>query len=54
MARDRLISGDSRPDEVFHDVALRPQNLEEMVGQPALMKKLDIAMTAARQRGEPL
>lgn len=54
MARDRLISGDSRPDEVFHDVALRPQNLEEMVGQPALMKKLDIAMTAARQRREPL
>jgi len=36
------------------DAALRPQNLAEMVGQPALMEKLGIAMTAAKKRGEPL
>ena len=36
------------------DVALRPQCLEEMIGQRPLMEKLDIAISAAKKRGEPL
>ncbi len=54
MARDRLISGDSREVDRPIDAALRPQRIADMVGQRAVLDKLDIAMAAARKRGEPL
>ncbi len=54
MARDRILSGQPRPEEESLDLALRPKRLDEMVGQRAMLDKLRIAMTAARQRGEPL
>ena len=54
MARDRLISGENRAADEPVDVALRPQSIAEMIGQRELLNKLDIAMTAARQRSEPL
>ena len=54
MARDRLITGSSRASDESIDTALRPQRLDEMVGQPAVLEKLEIAMAAAKQRGEPL
>jgi len=54
MARDRIISGEQRPSDDSIDTALRPQSIDEMVGQRPVLEKLDIAMTAARQRGEPL
>jgi Holliday junction DNA helicase RuvB len=54
MARDRIITGDARRDDEGIDGALRPQSLAEMIGQRALMEKLSIAMSAAKQRGEPL
>ncbi len=54
MARDRLISSRERPGDEPVDFALRPQRLGDMVGQGAVLEKLDIAMAAARQRGEPL
>jgi holliday junction DNA helicase RuvB len=55
MARERLISSDSTgPQEDGLNVALRPQRLGEMVGQRAVIEKLEIAIAAARDRGEPL
>ncbi len=54
MTRDRLISGaESRGDEPV-DVALRPERLDEMVGQLHVIEKLRIAIDAAKKRGEPL
>jgi len=54
MARDRLISGSQREGDEVVDAALRPKRLDEMVGQRAVLEKLEIAMAAAKQRGEPL
>jgi len=36
------------------DAALRPRSIAEMVGQPAVLEKLEIAMAAAKKRREPL
>jgi Holliday junction DNA helicase RuvB len=54
MARDRVLSADQRPGDEPVDAALRPRNFDEMVGQQAVLEKLDIAITAAKKRGEPL
>ena len=54
MARDRLISSETRVGDEPIDASLRPQQFAEMVGQRAILEKLEIAMQAARQRGEPL
>lgn len=54
MARDRIISAQKREADVGVDVSLRPQSIDEMVGQRAVLEKLGIAMEAARRRAEPL
>jgi Holliday junction DNA helicase RuvB len=54
MARDRILTGQERPGDEPVDAALRPKRLSEMVGQRAVLEKLQIAMSAAKQRGEPL
>ena len=54
MARDRLISGSQREGDEVVDAALRPKRLDEMVGQRAVLEKLEIALAAAKKRGEPL
>ncbi|MEK6674499.1 MAG: Holliday junction branch migration DNA helicase RuvB [Planctomycetota bacterium] len=54
MARDRLLSGSPQTTDDVADVALRPQTLSEMIGQQSLMEKLNIAMAAAKKRGEPI
>jgi Holliday junction DNA helicase RuvB len=43
----------SAEDREF-DRALRPASFEEFVGQQRIRENLDVAITAARQRGEPL
>ncbi len=55
MAIDRVISSQSltEQEEVFN-VSLRPKSLDECVGQCNVKEKLTIAITAAKQRGEPL
>lgn len=55
MAIDRIIDSQSmnEQEEVFN-VSLRPKFLDQCVGQTNIKEKLSIAMTAARQRGEPL
>ncbi len=42
------------PDDVGADAALRPSRLDEFVGQEQVKTSLQIAIDAARQRGEPL
>ncbi|MBN2136308.1 MAG: Holliday junction branch migration DNA helicase RuvB [Sedimentisphaerales bacterium] len=55
MAIGRIIGGQSLGEqEENFNVSLRPKLLDECVGQPNVREKLSIAMTAARQRKEPL
>ncbi|HUU14845.1 MAG TPA: Holliday junction branch migration DNA helicase RuvB [Terriglobia bacterium] len=55
MPRVRLVSPDliSKEEEGFNRT-LRPPTLEEYVGQKKAVEKLEIALKAARQRGDPL
>jgi Holliday junction DNA helicase RuvB len=53
--RDRIISSDTTGDvEERVNWALRPQKFDEWVGQRAVIDQLNIALAAARKRGEPL
>lgn len=52
---DRLVAGgttDSR--ETVLDRAVRPQTLEDYIGQSAVKEQMDIFLSAAKGRGEPL
>jgi Holliday junction DNA helicase RuvB len=55
MAIGRIISGQPLNDqeETFNQ-SLRPEHLSDIVGQENIREKLTIAMTAAKQRNEPL
>ena len=55
MARERIISGDLQDEqEQQYDLTLRPKTLGECIGQRKLIDKITIAITAARQRSEPV
>ena len=55
MAIGRIISGQPLNDqEESFNQSLRPEHLSEIVGQENIREKLSIAMTAAKQRNEPL
>ncbi|MHB9133188.1 MAG: Holliday junction branch migration DNA helicase RuvB [Armatimonadota bacterium] len=51
---ERLISGTETPEDVATTSALRPQRLEDYIGQPQLKENLTTSITAARGRGEAL
>ena len=51
---DRLIAPQARNQEQRFDRALRPRSLAEYIGQKPVKEQMDIFLTAARQRGEPL
>ena len=53
MERGEL-SLDQRVEERSAEESLRPQNLEEMIGQPRLRENLSVFVQAARSRNEPL
>ncbi|MGA2230483.1 MAG: Holliday junction branch migration DNA helicase RuvB [Tepidisphaeraceae bacterium] len=55
MPRQRVISGSSSgvPEEQFN-YALRPQRFSEYIGQETLIRKLKIAVDAAKGRKEPV
>jgi len=42
------------PEERGAEESLRPQNLEEMIGQPRLRENLSVFVQAAKERDEPL
>ncbi len=55
MARQRIISQESTgPDEEAVNLSLRPERLEDVVGQRQIIEQLVIALDAARHRNEPL
>ena len=50
---ERIISPDPLPEE-GDELTIRPDRLEEFVGQEQVKKSLEIAIAAARKRGEPI
>ncbi len=54
MSVDRIISGQRSEIDEPIDAALRPKCLDEIIGQRPVLEKLEIAMSAAKQRSEPL
>jgi len=53
LERGELSLG-QQSDERGAEESLRPQNLEEMIGQPRLRENLSVFVQAARERDEPL
>jgi len=55
MATQRIITGhQTDPVEDTLNLSLRPQSLDEYVGQPKLIQKLRITLQAVKQRAEPM
>src|SRR5947209_9808791 len=55
MARDRIVGpGSEGTEEEKYNYALRPQKFAQYIGQEAMIRKLKIAVTAARGRKEPV
>jgi holliday junction DNA helicase RuvB len=55
MPRDRIVGPTSDgPEEERFNYALRPQRFAQYVGQESLIRKLNIAVQAARSRKEPV
>jgi holliday junction DNA helicase RuvB len=54
MSDDRLISPSRAADDVQYEAGLRPRLLDEYIGQDRIRENLLVAITAARQRQEPL
>lgn len=50
----KITTPDVLPDERLSDAALRPSRLDEFVGQAKVKESLQIAIDAAKRRGEPL
>ncbi len=54
MARERIIDATEKDfEENRYDLTLRPQSIEDCIGQEKLLEKIQIALQAAKQRGEP-
>ena len=52
---DRLIAPDTlESSEERFDRAIRPKSLADYIGQPAVREQMEIFVSAARQRSEPL
>lgn len=54
MARKRIVSSAASEEDRQSDLTLRPQRLDEFIGQTTLKENLSIAVEAARMRGEAL
>jgi Holliday junction DNA helicase RuvB len=53
-AGQRVIAPGDSPEDLEVEATLRPQTLDEYVGQPAMREKLSIFLEAARRRGDAL
>jgi Holliday junction DNA helicase RuvB len=53
MARETILGGGAAPSDE-EDSSLRPQRLDEMIGQRDVFERLMIAVDAARKRGDSL
>ncbi|TAK05116.1 Holliday junction branch migration DNA helicase RuvB [Patescibacteria group bacterium] len=53
-ADNRLVAGDVQQEDAQIDVGLRPTTLAEFIGQEKIKENLDIFLSAAKKRGEPI
>ena len=51
---DRLVTASTTQEEQTQDWAIRPKRLADYCGQPAVSEQMALAITAARNRQEPL
>lgn len=54
MENERITSAGINPGEAQQEVSLRPQYLDDYIGQKGVKENLKIFIEAARRRGEPL
>src|SRR4051794_2612544 len=55
MPRERIIQSESTgQEEIRQNYALRPTNFAQYIGQEPLIRKLQIAVSAAKSRNEPV
>jgi holliday junction DNA helicase RuvB len=54
MSDTRLVTGQRADDEAQYEAGLRPRTLDEYIGQDRVRENLQVAVQAARQRGEAL
>src|SRR5213079_376278 len=54
MVREAVVQADEPEDERQRDVALRPRFLREVIGQKAVVQKLNIVLNACKKLKEPL
>ena len=54
MSNDRLVSASSSEDDLQFEAGLRPRRLGDFTGQARLKENLQIAIEAARKRGEAM
>ena len=52
--RTQVTTPEALPDETSAEASLRPSRLDEFIGQHQVKESLQIAIDAAKQRGEPL
>ena len=51
---ERLITPQEKPEEDALETSLRPRHFQDYVGQERIKKNLEIAILAAKKRGEPI
>jgi Holliday junction DNA helicase RuvB len=54
MTDDRLVAAGRADEDAQYEAGLRPRLLDEYIGQDRIRENLQVAIAAARQRGEPL
>jgi Holliday junction DNA helicase RuvB len=54
MSDDRLVAASPIDDDVQYEAGLRPRTLDEYIGQDRVREQLQVAIAAAKQRGEAL
>lgn len=54
MTRPEITTPDAIPEEASTEASLRPSRLDEFIGQEQVKESLQIAIDAAKQRGDPL
>src|SRR5215471_10669341 len=54
MPDDRLVDASPLDDDVQYDAGLRPRSLDEYIGQDRVREQLQVAIDAAKHRGEAL
>jgi Holliday junction DNA helicase RuvB len=54
MPDPRVVSGRGADDEAQYEAGLRPRTLNDYIGQDRVRENLQVAISAARQRGEAL